>query len=107
MRLRTPHSEADAYPPLTTRRDTYVIFDVYRIGVTQDIIVETHGNCIVVDMPGTSYRVRYRRPSSGRQLIAYGLPKTDDPTAGITSAYFMDLAWGIATKRARQLGWIA
>ena len=28
---------------------------------------------------GTSYRVRYRRPNSGRQLVATNLPKADDP----------------------------
>jgi hypothetical protein len=57
-------------------------------------------------MPGTTYRVHYRRPNSGRQLVAYQLPKEDDPSAGITSAHFMTLAWRIATKRARELGWI-
>ena len=53
-----------------------------------------------------SYRIRYLRPNSGRQLVAYQLPKTDDPLAGITSAHFMKLAWRLATEKARELGWI-
>ena len=76
------------------------------VGMTEDILIETHGNNIVVAMPGTSYRVRYRRPNGGgRQLVAYQLPKADDPLAGITSANFMKLAWRIATEKARELGW--
>jgi len=67
------------------------MFDVLEaFGMTEDILIETHGNNIVVGMPGTSYRVRYRRPNGGgRQLVAYQLPKADDPLAGITSANFM------------------
>jgi hypothetical protein len=38
--------------------------------------------------------------------VAYQLPKTDDPLAGITSADFMRLAWRLATEKARELGWI-
>jgi hypothetical protein len=76
-------------------------------GMTEDILIETHGNNIVVAIPGTSYRVRYRRPNGGgRQLVAYQLPKADDPLAGITSTNFMKLAWRIATEKARELGWI-
>ena len=80
------------------------------VAMTQDLIVETRvetrGDTIVVIMRGTSYRVRYRRPNSGRQLVAFQLPKSDDPLAGITSAHFMKLAWRIATDKARELGWI-
>ena len=28
--------------------------------MSKDILIETHGNNIVVGMPGTAYRVRYR-----------------------------------------------
>ena len=82
------------------------MFDVLEaVGMTEDILIETHGNNIVVGMPGTSYRVRYRRPNGGgRQLVAYQLPKADDPLAGITSANFMKLACRIATEKARELG---
>jgi hypothetical protein len=73
----------------------------------EGILIEIHGNNIVVGMPGTSYRVRYRRPNSGRQLVAYQLPRADDPSAPITGAQFMSLAWRIATDKARKLGWIA
>jgi hypothetical protein len=39
------------------------MFDVLEaVGMTEDILIETHGNNIVVGMRGTSYRVRYRRP---------------------------------------------
>jgi len=44
-------------------------------------------------------------PNSGRQLVAYQLPKADDPLAGITSAHFVKLAWRLATEKARELGW--
>jgi hypothetical protein len=76
--------------------------------MSKDILIETHGNNIVVGMPGTSYRVRYRRPNSNssRQLVAHQLPMGDDPSAPITSAQFMSLAWRIATDKARKLGWI-
>ena len=75
--------------------------------MVEEILIETRGNNLVVDMPGTSYRIRYRRPNSGRQLVAYQLPKTDDPLAGITSAHFMKLAWRrLATEKGRELGWI-
>jgi hypothetical protein len=74
--------------------------------MSKDILIETRGNNIVVGMQGTIYRVRYRRPNSGRQLIAHQLPKADDPSAPITSAQFMSLAWRIATDKAREIGWI-
>ena len=75
--------------------------------MAEEILIETRGNNIVVDMPGTRRnRVRYRRPNSGRQLVAHQLPKADDPLAGITSAHFMKLAWRLATDKARELGWI-
>jgi hypothetical protein len=75
--------------------------------MSQDIRIETHGNNIVVAMPGTLYRIRYRRPNSGRQLVAYQLPSADDPAADMTSAVFMKLAWRLATDKARELGWMA
>ena len=74
--------------------------------MAEEIVIDTSGNNIVVGMSGTSYRVRYRRPNSGRQLVAYQLPKADDPLAGITSAHFVKLAWRLATEKARELGWI-
>jgi hypothetical protein len=37
---------------------------------------------------------------------AYQSPKADDPSAGITSAHFMKLAWRLATEKARELDWI-
>jgi hypothetical protein len=74
--------------------------------MSKDIIIEIHGNNIVVGMAGTAYRVRYRRPNSGRQLVAHQLPKGDDPTAPITCVQFMSLAWRIATDKARKLEWI-
>jgi hypothetical protein len=32
--------------------------------MTQDVLIETRGKNIVVAMPGTSYRIRYRPPNS-------------------------------------------
>jgi hypothetical protein len=74
--------------------------------MAQDIVVETRGKNIVVGMPGTTYRILYRKPNTGRQLVAYRLPMEDDPSAAINSQQFMALAWRIATNRAKQLGWI-
>jgi hypothetical protein len=87
--------------------NTFVMFGmVETVGMSNDILIEADGNNIVVGMAGTSYRIRYRRPNSGRQLVAHQLPRGDDPSASITSAQFMSLAWRIATDKARKLGWI-
>ena len=60
------------------------MFDVLEaFGMTEDILIETHGNNIVVGMPGTSYRVRYRRPNGGgRQLVALNTIPADSELLG-------------------------
>ena len=46
------------------------MFDVLEaVGMTEDILIETSGNNVVVGMPGTSYRVRYRRPNGGGRSL--------------------------------------
>ena len=81
------------------------MFDVLEaVGMTEDILIETHGK--------TSWLVCQAHPiASGTVGRMAGdswaqLPKADDPLAGITSANFMKLAWRIATEKARELGWI-
>jgi hypothetical protein len=66
--------------------------------------VEVEDDGIIVSLPGTNFRVIYRKPSQYPGLITYDF--RGDKDAGITLANFLARAWRIANDKARELGWI-
>ena len=72
----------------------------------QHLHVELRDQDILVTMPGTSFRVVYRKPNRG-QLV----PRLDyfqnQQKGPITRAQFLARARKIADDKARELGWIA
>jgi hypothetical protein len=66
--------------------------------------VEVEDGSIIVTLPGTSFRVIYRKPSQYPGLLAFDL--RGDKDAGITEAGFLARAWRVANDKARELGWI-
>jgi hypothetical protein len=59
---------------------------------------------IVVTMPGTDFKVAFRKMPDSPQLSAELL--TDDKDAGISRHEFLAAAWHAANDKARELGWI-
>jgi hypothetical protein len=66
--------------------------------------IEVEGDGIIVTLPGTSFRVIYRKPSQYPGLIAFDL--RGDKSAGISQTNFLARAWRVANDKARELGWI-
>ncbi len=75
------------------------------MAVTVRLRVEVEDDSIIVRLPGTSFRVIYRKPSQYPGLVAFDF--RGDKTAGIiTQADFLGRAWRVANDKARELGWI-
>jgi len=71
------------------------------------LYVEVHGDEIVVTLSGTSYRVVYRKPSSGKPgLMATSRSGRWEQGTPITQAEFNARASKAADDKARELGWI-
>ncbi len=68
--------------------------------------VEARDRDIIVTMPGTSFRVVYRKPHRGSQLVARLDYFQDQQKGPITRAEFIAKALKLATDKARELGWI-
>jgi hypothetical protein len=71
-----------------------------------DLHVEAREQDLIVTMPGTNFRVVYRKPDRAPQLVArldYFQNQQEGP---ITRAEFLTLAWKLANDKARELGWI-
>jgi len=66
--------------------------------------VEVEDDSIIVALPGTTFRVIYRKPSQYPGLVAFDF--RGDKRAGIPQANFMARAWRVANDKARELGWI-
>ena len=66
--------------------------------------VEVEDDDIVVTLPGTTFRVIYRKPYEAPGLVAFGV--RDDEDAGISQIDFLARAWRVANDKARELGWI-
>jgi hypothetical protein len=66
--------------------------------------VEVEDESIIVTLPGSTFRVIYRKPSHYPGLVAFDL--RGDKDAGISEADFLARAWRIANDKARELGWI-
>ncbi len=68
--------------------------------------VEARDRDIIVTMPGTSFRVVYRKPDRGPQLVARLDYFQNEQKGPITRAEFLARAWKLANDKARELGWI-
>jgi len=66
--------------------------------------VEVDYDAIIVTLPGTNFRVIYRKPDQSLGLVASDF--RGDRGAGISLADFLARAWRIANDKARELGWI-
>jgi hypothetical protein len=71
------------------------------------IQLEVRAGDIVVTMRGTSFRVVYRKPNRGPQLVARLDYFQDQQKGPITRAAFLVRASKAANNKARELGWIA
>jgi hypothetical protein len=71
-----------------------------------DLRVEVRDQDIIVTMPETSFRVVYRKPYQGSQLVARLDYFQHDQKGPITRAQFLARAWKLANDKARELGWI-
>ena len=71
----------------------------------QHLHVEARDRDIVVTMPGTSFRVVYRKPDRGR-LVARLDYFQNEQKGPITRLEFIAKALRLANDKARELGWI-
>jgi hypothetical protein len=60
--------------------------------------------CIVVTMPGTDFKVAFRKSPDSPQLSTELL--MDDKAAASSRHEFLAAAWQAANAKARELGWI-
>jgi hypothetical protein len=72
----------------------------------QHLRVEARDRDIVVTMPGTSFRVVYRKPDRGRKLVARLDYFQNEQKGPITRPEFIAKALRLANDKARELGWI-
>ena len=73
----------------------------------RDLCVEVRHQDIVVTMPDTSFRVVYRKPHRGPQLVARLDYFQDQQKGPITRTEFLARALKAASAKARELGWMA
>jgi len=66
--------------------------------------VEVEDDGIIVSLPGTTFRVIYRKTSDGPGLVTFAL--RGDKSAGISQTSFLARARRVAKSKARELGWI-
>jgi hypothetical protein len=71
-----------------------------------DLQIEVRGQDIIVTMPETSFRVVYRKPNRGSQLVTKLDYFQHDQKGPITRAQFLARAWKLANDKARERGWI-
>jgi hypothetical protein len=71
-----------------------------------ELSVEAKRDEIVVTMPGTSFRVAYRKPNRGPSLVAKLNYFQHEQKGPITRAEFLIRASKLANDKARELGWI-
>ena len=73
---------------------------------SHDLHVEVQRDDILVTMPGTSFRVVYRKPNLGPELVARLNYFPDEQKGPIARAEFLAKARRAANDKARELGWI-
>jgi hypothetical protein len=76
------------------------------MAVSQDLHIDVKGDELVVTMPGSTFRVVYRKPNRGAQLVSKLNYFQDEQKGLITRAEFIALALRLANDKARELGWI-
>jgi hypothetical protein len=67
--------------------------------------VNVEGDAIVVTLPGTGFRVVYRKPAGEPGLIASDVVRNPNMTLA-QQTEFLAGAWRLANNQARALGWI-
>lgn len=67
--------------------------------------IEVEDDGIIVTLPGTTFRVIYRKQHQNPGLVAFA--GRGDKTAGISETDFLARTWRIANDKARELGWIS
>ena len=72
--------------------------------MTVRLRVEVKDDDIVITLPGTTFRVIYRKPDEAPGLVAYGVRGDED--AGVSQIDFLACAWRVANDKAKELGWI-
>lgn len=68
--------------------------------------VEVVHDSIVVTLPGTSFRVVYRKPKTEPGLVATEIVHDPRARSLAQQTEFLANAWQMANEKARQLGWI-
>jgi hypothetical protein len=68
--------------------------------------VEVHDGKIVVTLPHTAFAAMYDRLANDPHLYAKIFPLEGDPRSEMSQAEFMAHAWGLANRKARELGWV-
>jgi hypothetical protein len=66
--------------------------------------VEVYDDNITVTLPGTTFRVIYRKAREGSGLVPFGVRGDED--SGISQIDFLTSASRVANDKARELGWI-
>jgi hypothetical protein len=73
--------------------------------MTQELVIDVHGQEISVHVRGTTLRTTYRKGEA--PWLSCTELKADDPEAAYTREEFRSLSWMAANQRAQELGWIA
>ena len=66
--------------------------------------VEADDDNITVTLPGTTFRVIYRKSYEGSGLVPFGVRGDED--SGISQIDFLTRASRVANDKAKELGWI-
>jgi hypothetical protein len=66
--------------------------------------VEFDDDNITVTLPGTTFRVIYRKAREGSGLVPFGVRGDED--SGMSQVDFLARAWRVANDKAKELGWI-
>ena len=61
---------------------------------------------IIVRRPGSFYLATFCKPDHSAQLCATSISGRNDPRIRMTLSEFLADAWRLASKKARELGWI-
>jgi hypothetical protein len=74
------------------------------VAETVRLPVVVEDDSIIVTLPGTTFRVIYRKPSHYPGLVASDI--RGDKGSGTSQTNFLARAWRVANDKARELGWI-